>query len=232
MRLEEAQWIGAALARHILLANGAAGAVALNLGSGTRKSREVSKPYIDELALAPLRRNGWRVVHSDLIEGDGVDLAGDLFDPAFREVLNGLRPRVVMFCNVFEHLPDRLRVQVPSILERLVAPGGHLFITVPRSYPYHADPIDTMYRPAPQEVAALFPGMLVVDAQVLDSDSYGAEFRRGSPWQRVRKLLRLLFPFVRPKRWLSHTHRFFWLRKPYRHSCLLLRKPADIKSEQ
>jgi hypothetical protein len=231
MRIEEAQWIGAGLARHVLRAVDAAGAVALNLGSGTRKAREVSKPYIDELALAPLRRSGWRVVHSDMFEGDGIDLVGDLFDPAFQDRLNDLRPQVVMFCNVFEHLPARLRVQCPAVLQRILAPGGYLFITVPRSYPYHADPIDTMYRPTPQQVAALFPGMLVLDAQVLDSDSYGDEFMRGSLWQRVRKLLRLLFPFIRPKRWLSHAHRFRWLDKPYRHSCLLLRKPADVKSE-
>ena len=224
MRLEEAQWIGDAIARRVLPYSEAPPYVALNLGSGTRKSREVSKPFIDELTLAPLRAGGYRVVHSDLLEGDGIDMSGDLFDPEFQHQLQALQPKVIMFCNILEHLPTRLRTQVPQVLYRILAPGGHLFITVPRSYPYHADPIDTMYRPSPQEVAALFPALQVVDARVVDSDSYLDEFRRGSLWRRIRKVLRLLFPFVRSKRWLSHAHRFFWLGRPYQLSCVLMRK--------
>jgi SAM-dependent methyltransferase len=226
MRIEEARWIEACTAAHIEKCRADPAGVVLNLGSGTRKSREVSKPYIDRLTLQPLRDKGYRVVHSDLFEGDGIDLCGDLFDPLFQRQLESLQSRVVIFCNVLEHLPVGLRNQVPQILQRLLAPGGHLFITVPRSYPYHADPIDTMYRPTPDEVAAMFAALQVVDARVIDSDSYLTEFRRGGAWRRSRKILRLLFPFVRPRRWLSHLHRLFWLHRPYRHSCVLFKKPA------
>ncbi len=225
MRIEEARWIEGCIARYIGMPESPIGEVMLNLGSGTRKAREVSKPYVHAHTIEPLLRAGFRVVHSDLIEGDGIDMSGDLFDPAFQQRLAELQPQVIMFCNVLEHLPMRLRLQVPAVLERLLAPGGHLFITVPRSYPYHADPIDTMYRPTPQQVAALFPSLQVLDARVIDSDSYLSEFRRGSMGRRTAKLLRLLFPMVRPRRWLSHVHRFFWLYRPYQHSCLLLRKP-------
>lgn len=226
MRIEEAAWIQACSAAHIETAAAAPADVALNLGSGTRASREVSKPYIDRLTLQPLRAKGYRIFHSDMFEADGVDLCGDIFDPQFQRQLEALQARIVIFCNVLEHLPDGLRKRVPQILERIIAPGGHLFITVPRSYPYHADPIDTMYRPAPAEVAAMFPALQVLDARVIDSDSYLTEFRRGSYWKRTRKVLRLLFPFVRPRRWLSHAHRFLWLRRPYRHTCVLFRKPG------
>jgi SAM-dependent methyltransferase len=225
MRQEEACWIRDRVASHVPSAGTEQSPVALNLGSGTRQSREVAKPYIDQLTLQPLRAKGYRIVHSDLIEGDGIDLSGDLFDPAFQRQLTELRPAVVLFCNVLEHLPAPLRRQVPEVLARILAPGGHLFITVPRSYPYHADPVDTMYRPAPEEVARLFASLQLVASEVIESDSYLTEFMQGSRWKRLRKVLRMLFPFVRPRRWLSHAHRFFWLHRPYRHSCLLLRKP-------
>lgn len=225
MRVEEARWIEECVAKHVPSADPQRQGLVLNLGSGTARSREISKPYIDRMVLAPLRGKGYGIVNSDLIEGEGIDLSGDLFDPAFQQTLRDLRPQVVMFCNVFEHLPTGLRTRVPEILHRILSDGGHLFITVPRSYPYHADPIDTMYRPTPQDVAALFPALHVVQAEVIDSESYRDEFMRGSAWRRVRKVLRLLFPFVRPKRWLSHAHRFFWLGRPYQHCCLLLRKP-------
>ena len=233
MRIEEARWIDLCLARHAPAIDPQSPSpspsqpVLLNLGSGTAQARERAKPYIDQLTLAPLRGKGWRIVHSDLQQGEGIDLSGDMFDPAFQQQLQALQPGLVMFCNVFEHLPAKLRAQAPATLERILAPGGLLLITVPRSYPYHADPIDTLYRPTPQEVAALFPRMEVIETQVVDSESYGDEFLRGSLWRRTRKVLRLLFPFVRPKRWLSHAHRFFWLHRPYQLSCLLLRKPFD-----
>lgn len=226
MRIEEARWIEQLLTAKVLPVISAGGGVALNLGSGTRKAREGSKHFIQSMTIDPMLAAGLQVVHSDLLAGDGVDLSGDLFDAAFQARLQELRPKIVMFCNVLEHLPNHLRTQVPDACTRILAPGGFLIVTVPNSYPYHADPIDTMYRPTATQVAALFPSLQVVDAQVIDSESYWVEFMQGGLWRQLRKLLRLLFPFVRPKRWLSHAHRFLWLGRPYRHSCVLLRKPA------
>jgi hypothetical protein len=36
----------------------------------------------------------------------------------------------------------------------------------------------------------------------------------------------MFFPFMRPKRWLSHAHRFLWLFRPYRLTGVVLRKPS------
>jgi len=33
---------------------------------------------------------------------------------------------------------------------------GYLVVSVPHSYPFHADPIDTLFRPAPDEVVTMF----------------------------------------------------------------------------
>ena len=75
MRPEEAAWIG-----EKVRALGAR--TVLNLGSGSRRFREVSKPYIDRQIFDPLVRAGARVIHADLKEGEGIEVSGDLFDPA------------------------------------------------------------------------------------------------------------------------------------------------------
>ena len=224
MRLEEAHWVRDTLLRFVTGA-GPADRIALNLGSGTRKMREVLKPHVNEMTLQPLSDAGFRIVHSDMFAGDGIELQGDLFDPAFQQQLQQLQPALVYFCNILEHLDRRHRLDVPHILDAVVPPGGLLLITAPLSYPYHADPIDTYYRVTPQQIAELFPGYQVLNQAAVNCGNYGEEFRRGSPGRRIRKVLRLLVPFVRPKRWLTHAHRFLWMNRPYRISCVLMRKP-------
>jgi hypothetical protein len=227
MRKEEADWIAGCLRTHVLNSPpdpGHARPVVLHLGSGDVEAQKIQKPWIHARTIAPLEQAGFEVVHSDLRPSRGVDLVGDLTDPAFHAVLRRLQPRLVYCCNVLEHLPRNILRQIPGILASILGQGAYLLITVPLSYPYHADPIDTMYRPNPEQLASFFPGFRVVDKAVVDSETYGEEFRKGSFTRRARKVLRPLFPFVRPRRWLSHVHRFFWLRKPYRHSCILLQR--------
>jgi len=220
MRRQEAAWIGEKLRG---LANRR---VVLNLGSGSKRFREISKPYIDREIFDPLVRYGVRVVHADLKSGEGIDVSGDLFDPAIQAKLRGLGADAVLACNIMEHLPKDCRDRFPAVLDSLLPPGGILVITVPYSYPYHADPIDTLYRPHPEELCACFPGYEVLEARTIDSESYGDEFVAGGPSRMLRKVLRMFFPFVRPKRWLSHAHRMLWLFRPYRLSGVVLRKPG------
>jgi hypothetical protein len=225
MRRQEAAWVGEKL--RALLGNEGAGRVVLNLGSGSKRFREVSKPYIDRDIFEPAARTGARVVHADLKSGEGIEISGDLFDPAIQAKLRELRPQAIVACNIMEHLPTDLRRRFPAVLDGVLAPGGVLVVTVPYSYPYHADPIDTLYRPSPKELCALFPRYEVLDARTIDSESYGDEFLAGGPWRMTRKVLRMFFPFVRPKRWFSHAHRMLWLFRPYRLSGVVLRKPAS-----
>ena len=219
MRTQEAAWIG----QKVRALDGQR--VVLNLGSGTKRFREVSKPYIDRDIFDPLTRSGVSVIHADLKAGEGIDISGDIFDPAVQSRLRDLHPQTVLACNLMEHLAKDCRDRFPGILDALVPPGGVLVLTVPYSYPYHADPIDTLYRPSPQELCALFPDYEVLEARTIESESYGDEFVAGGPVRMVRKVLRMLFPFVRPKRWFSHAHRMLWLFRPYKLSGVVLRKP-------
>jgi hypothetical protein len=105
---------------------------------------------------APLRERGVRVVHQDLQAADGVDLVGDLLSTDAVQAARRLGVRSVICSNVLEHVPD------PHAFARgllaLTDQGGRLFITVPRTFPYHPDPIDTLFRPTIDELRQLFPG--------------------------------------------------------------------------
>ena len=72
-----------------------------------------------------------------------------------RSESKAIHPKTVLCCNMFEHVDDRYKFA--SICDEVLSPGGYLLITVPHSYPYHLDPIDTMFRPSVDEIAKLFP---------------------------------------------------------------------------
>jgi hypothetical protein len=168
------------------------------------------------------------VVHADLRADEGVDIAGDMFDPDVQARLRKLRPQVVLACNIMEHLPRKQREAFAAVIDALLPAGGFLVVTVPYSYPYHADPIDTLYRPSPDQLCSYFQGYEVVEARFIKSESYGDEFLAGGTARMLRRLLRMLFPFVRPKRWLSHAHRMLWLFRQYEITGVVLRKPLIL----
>jgi len=140
----------------------------LSIGSGHAELR-ATQPWIDERVYAPLARRGVRVLHHELEPGPGVDVAGDLTDPAFRTGLGGVEVRSVLCSNVLEHVPDP--GAVAATIEQLVPPGGYAIVTVPRRYPYHPGPIDTMLRPSVEDLARLFPGLTRVEAEEIRCES-------------------------------------------------------------
>lgn len=153
MLKQEARWLGSQLAALEL----ARVSPLLNVGSSTRYFREIQQPWIDQELFAPLRRRGGQVLHQDLKADDGVDVVGDLMDPGCVARLVASGARSVCCTSVLEHVEDR--EAFARRLTELVAPGGVLMLSVPRAFPWHPDPIDTMFRPTVHELAALFPGM-------------------------------------------------------------------------
>lgn len=163
MLVREAAWIGSALLRSGLTS----GDRLLNVGSSTQAFRTAEQPWVDAEVFAPLRARGVEVVHLDLKPDDGVDLIGDLSDPAFRDGL-GSDWDAVLCSNLLEHLEDRQPLM--AALPRVLRPGGALVVTVPCRFPRHADPIDSMYRPQPGElVADLVQGVGNVSVDVAEA---------------------------------------------------------------
>ena len=197
----------------------------LNLGSGTRTFREAQQPYIQKLLFEPLARHGIHIIHSDLKAGDGVDVSGNVFDPGVQARLRQLAPKSVICSNMLEHVRDR--EGLAAVCRSLLAPGGVIAVTVPRSYPYHSDPIDTLYRPTPEEIAGLFAEFVLRYRHVVSDGSFREQLRkaRGGFAVGVSKWgLRLLSPFYRPRAWLSYVHSTLWLWRPYQVSVAVLQK--------
>jgi hypothetical protein len=123
---------------------------------------------------------------------------------------------------MFEHVQSR-----PELARRLgemLPSGGVLVLTVPNSYPYHADPMDNGFRPDPAERAALFPGWSAVCSAIVADKSFGEAIRK-NPRYGLKMLLRSMIPWPRPRSWRSAVAHWAWLCKPYKVTCLLLRKP-------
>lgn len=222
MREEEAEHVGEVALR---LATEGARPV-LNIGSSTAHFRTVEQPHIHAAVFAPLERAGVRVIHSDLKEAPGVDIAGDMFDATLQRRLAALELRMILACNLMEHLRPELRVALPATFDLILAPGGFIVITVPYSYPLHYDPIDTYYRPSPADLRALFPRYRLIESKVIISSSYFAELKRLAPRAKLRLAARALLPFYRPRQWVGLAHRFLWLGRHYKVSCVVLQKPA------
>lgn len=195
----------------------------LNLGSSTRRFREIVQPHIAHDLFEPLKRAGIAVFHSDLKEGGGIDLAGNVLDPGVRRELKAKGFRCILLANLLEHVRDRNAVA--AACEDILGPGGLILASVPFSYPYHADPIDTYYRPSPPELGTLFTRSRVVLAEELTAQPYAEDLRaRGTTvWKEAaRTALWSLIALARPKGAASRLHRWRWYSRPYRISIVLL----------
>jgi len=213
--------------REILLAQSDVSPL-LNLGSSTAAFRNAARPHIGARLFAPLERAGIRVLHCDLKQGEGVDLSGDILDPAVRARLRAMGFRAVLLSNLLEHVPDR--AAVAAACEEIVGPGGLILATVPSSHPYHADPIDTGFRPTPEALAALFARSRPLIAEEIAGPTYADRIAaEGSGlWREIgRTLLFTLIAFARPRSARARWSRWRWYDRPQRVALALLEVDAS-----
>lgn len=221
MRPIEADWI-----RDQLLAIGPAAASPIaNVGSSTGEFRSVRKPHIEQRLFAPLRAAGFEIVHIDMKQAEGVDLVGDLTDPAFLDRVRATGCRSVICSNLLEHLARR--DDLLRACEALVADDGAMVLTVPFSYPYHPDPIDTMYRPSPRELEQALPTLEMTRSEVLSDGTLIDEVHRDRGaaalvyWPKaLARSLRLW----RPREALAQLHRLTWIARPFKVTCAVFRR--------
>jgi hypothetical protein len=196
----------------------------LNLGSSTLAFRTTEQPYIQELIVAPLEARGVRIVHTDLKHAPGVDIAGDIFDHADFARLKAVGARSIICTHMFEHVVDRADLR-RRILD-LLPDNGLFFVTVPASYPEHNDPIDTLFRPTPAELAAVFAGQQILETADLEGHNYWTQVRRRPLTVITRHVTRFFIPFVDWHAWKRSMSKLYWLVYPYRVSSLVGRKTA------
>jgi len=194
----------------------------LDVGSADLAFRTVDQPWIDERIHGPLAARAVPVVFADVKTAPGIDLVADLMTEAGLADLRGVDANTVLCCNVLEHVEQP--AAFASRLGSLVGRGGRLVITVPHSYPHHADPIDTMFRPDIDELVGLVDGFDTERAAILSTGSYRDDFARRPVTLTMRHLFRLPFPFLGWHRWKRSVTKLKYLVKPYRVTCVCLRK--------
>ncbi len=230
MRLVEADWL-----REQLLAIGPdAASPVLNIGSSTEMFRTVSKPYIERRLFEPLREAGFQVIHVDMKAGKGIDIVCRIDSEDGADRLLAIGAKSLLCSNMLEHVEDP--AAVAATCASLVPAGAHILVTVPRSYPYHPDPIDTMFRPDLDEVARLFGNCAVVDSLMINDGTVLDEERKKGVLSMLRFPLHsmwLLFsglwrPAIASARW----HRLRWLSRAIEVSCChLVKMPEPVAGE-
>ena len=141
--------------------------IAINIGSSTADFIDVSQPYIRRYVLDPLSEN-FKVKNIDIKEQDGVDLVADFTKQNGQELIKKLEGNLYLISNLLEHIPDYL-IGIESIKSMLKA-GDLLILSGPKSFPYHPDPIDNMFRPSVKELRLYFSNDFEIrDLQIVKS---------------------------------------------------------------
>ena len=217
MLKKEAYWLGEIIYRY----DSSMVFPMLNVGSSTEEFRTRTQPWIDRYVFAPAREKGLKVVHTDMKAAPGVDIVGDLFSAETATNLASMQFKSVLCSNLLEHVEDRQRIS--TLLESLVPPSGYIIVSCPYRYPYHPDPIDTGYRPTPEEIALLFTQSRLVSGHILDCGIY-LERLIHDPLLLIKLLARLLVPFYKPAMWWETIRVQTWLFRTVRVSCAVLQK--------
>jgi hypothetical protein len=222
--IEEARWLG----DQLRALEPATIFPLLDVGSSTEKFRSHEQPWIDEAIFSPARSAGRTVLHLDAKAAPGVDIVADLEDPATVRAMKAHGFKSVLCSNLLEHVLDRQKV-ARTLLELVPAEGGILIVSCPYRYPYHPDPIDSMFRPTPEELADLFPGTRIQRQAIVCDGTYGDQIRR-APVAFLKLLVRLLLPFYKPSLWRrGWTHlidHLPWTFRRFEATCVVLVRGA------
>jgi SAM-dependent methyltransferase len=137
---EEAHWIRNALSPVVRPSM-----KIIDVGASSHEFRTRIQPHIHEQIHRPILEIGAEITYADMKHEPGIDLVVDLASRKLAEDSFPVKYDLIICCNILEHVADR-EVFLGNLV-RFARPGSYLLVTVPRRYPHHADPIDTLYRP-------------------------------------------------------------------------------------
>ncbi len=196
----------------------------LNVGSSTATFREIEQPYIDKYIFKPAREGMQKVCHFDIKDAPGVDIVGDLSDSKFLQKLNIQKFNSVFCSNLLEHVVNRK--ETCRIISSIIPVGGFVFVSCPYKYPWHADPIDTMFRPNVDELAACFSNTDIICGEVITGPTY-FDCITCNLQILTKAIIRIFMPFYRPRGWVTAVHKIPWLFRNYQITLLVLQKKSE-----
>ena len=189
MRFEESLTIQDIIKKHSAFNN------IINLGSGNVEQLKKTKPWVSKNVFDLFKKQKAKILHVDAENFSGVDIVQDLSEPnslAFCDNLKG--SKLFILANVLEHIPKKAHAEfLNKIYSKMKSKDG-LMITVPYDYPYHADPIDTMYRPSPSELKKLLP-LAWLEGEIVSAGSFKEEFSHMNILKRNKKAPKTIMDF-------------------------------------
>lgn len=178
---------------------------ALNVNSTSEEYRSKIKPFINQFIFTPLKNSNKPIFLTAESNNTGADWVGNILDEAFRAHLKQQNIQTIICTHVLEHVENR-EAFCTALLD-IIPSGGCLLVSCPSRYPYHANsadtPIDTMYRPSKEALAALFPGTTLIESAVFN-DSIFSQMNIAplkTPGYLLYYVLRLFTPFYNFKAW-------------------------------
>jgi len=188
----------------------------INLGSSNIQELAVKKPW-SQTIFELYKNTSSKVIHVDSQKYPGVNIVQDLSLPNSFEVFKKLKgSKLFILTNVLEHIPKKAHVELFKKIEKAMSKGDGLIVSAPYDYPYHPDPIDNLYRPHPVELEKLI-ALKWQASDIVISGSFMGEFKHMSFHKKIRKLLKIFWPFQPLKRWLE-CHRLIYLFRTYKIS--------------
>lgn len=139
--------------------------IVLNIGSQTLYFRTKQQPFVQKNLFDVLQKLNCKVIHVDLQSGEGIDEVGDVTSPSVIERLKKYNANVLICSNLLEHLEERS--VFCNALTSIMPINSLLFFSGPFEFPYHEDPIDTMFRPTVDEVKQEFKQLELVEGMVV-----------------------------------------------------------------
>ncbi len=200
----------------------------LNIGSSTAEFRQNIQPYIHENIFAPIEKVGGQVSHLDIKADEGVDIVGDLTEAGFQQkLIQDYHFSCFLCSNLLEHIEDKNRAQLCQIIEKIMPQGSYLIVTVPHMYPYHKDPIDTMFRPDIQALAALFPSLSFVAGDIVQTPNNMFSYFQGKPRAFFAYIAHITLPFLFKRSFFDWQQQVkylpFWFKR-FDSTCIILKK--------
>lgn len=177
--------------------------------------------FIYQRIILPCEKRGIKFIHSDLEDGEGVDVAGDIFEDDTLSRLKELQARTIICANVLEHVsnPEKFASRCMEV----IGSGGFAVVTVPYSFPYHPAPIDTQFRPDCDQIIKLLEGTEILASEQINCGSFSHQLIK-SPLRLLKHVAQMLLFVPNYRRSLSAFHRNAWLFKSYIVSCVFAKK--------
>ena len=225
MLYEEAKWIGKELMKI-----SKQGDRVLNIGSSSQEFRADVQPYINKFIFNPLIEKNINIVHTDITKDEGVDIVGDLTDSVFIDKLKKENYEVIICSNLLEHMVNRQ--PIISAIKEILRPNGIAIVTVPYNYPYHLDPIDTMFRPKIKELYKNFNEFELKKGEIVLGKSFRANAFQENYWEQLKNnpalilklFVRCLMPFYKPKIWYFTIISMINIFKPFSFCFIIVKK--------